>query len=116
MGVRCPNGDFARPAPEIAATHIVLNGFDSLAMDVDAHIDCARRLYNCYNALAAFAATSLGLDEAFIADRLRSVRAAFGGRSDSRRRAAASTWFSPRTRGFNETLRTAIDLAAVTIS
>src|SRR4029077_10798903 len=31
---RCPNGDFARPTPEITATNIKLNGFDSVAMDV----------------------------------------------------------------------------------
>jgi lipid II isoglutaminyl synthase (glutamine-hydrolysing) len=112
---RCPNGDFARPAPEIAATHIVLNGFEGLAMDVDsAHIELPLGgLYNCYNALAAFAAaTSLGLDEAFIADRLRSVRAAFGRQerleAEGRR---LNLVLSKNPAGFNETLRTAIDLA-----
>ena len=112
---RCPNGDFARPAPEIAATHIVLTGFESLAMDVDgAHIELPLGgLYNCYNALAAFAAAiSLGLDEAFIADRLRSVRAAFG--RQERLEAGGrrlNLVLSKNPAGFNETLRTAIDLA-----
>src|SRR2546427_9784545 len=108
---RCPNGDFARPAPEIAATHIVLNGFESLAMDVDgAHIELPLGgLYNCYNALAAFAAAiSLGLDEAFIADRLRSVRAAFGRQerleADGR---PLNLGLSTNPAGFNDTLRTA---------
>ncbi len=92
---RCPNGDFARPAPDLAATHIELNGFDSLAMGVSGvRIELPLGgLYNCYNALAAFAAgDALGLDPAFIADRFRLV-------------------LSKNPAGFNETLRTAVDLA-----
>src|SRR5258708_18041030 len=30
----CPNGDFARPAPDLAATHIELHGFDSVGMGI----------------------------------------------------------------------------------
>src|SRR2546428_3526753 len=40
----CPNGDFTRPPPELAATHIELNGFDSISMGVSgARIELALR-------------------------------------------------------------------------
>jgi lipid II isoglutaminyl synthase (glutamine-hydrolysing) len=112
---RCPNGDFARPAPDLAATHIELNGFESLAMGVSGvRIELPLGgLYNCYNALAAFAAgDALGLDPAFIADRLRTFRAAFGRQerleAQGRR---LNLVLSKNPAGFNETLRTAVDLA-----
>src|SRR2546428_224382 len=92
-----------------------LDRYGGLALDVDgARIELPLGvLYNCYNALAAFAAAiSLGLDEAFTADRLRSVRAAFGRQerreADGRR---LNLVLSKNPAGFNETLRTAIDLA-----
>ncbi len=112
---RCPNGDFARPAPELAATHIELNGFDSLAMGVSGvRIELPLGgLYNCYNALAAFAAgNALGLEPGFMADRFRSFRAAFGRqeRVDARGR-QLNLVLSKNPAGFNETLRTAVDLA-----
>jgi UDP-N-acetylmuramyl tripeptide synthase len=112
---RCPNGDFARPAPELAATHIELNGFDSLAMGLSGvRIELPLGgLYNGYNALAAFAAgCALGLDPGFIAERLRTFRAAFGRQerleADGRR---LNLVLSKNPAGFNETLRTAVDLA-----
>ena len=111
----CPNGDFARPALELAATHIELNGFDSLAMGLSGvRIDLPLGgLYNGYNALAAFAAgCALGLDPGFIAERLRTFRAAFGRQerleADGRR---LNLVLSKNPAGFNETLRTAVDLA-----
>ncbi len=112
---RCPNGDFARPVPDLVATHIDLNGFESLAMGVSGvRIELPLGgLYNCYNALAAFAAgEALGLDPAFIADRLRTVRAAFGRqeRLEAKGR-ALNLVLSKNPAGFNETLRTAVDLA-----
>jgi UDP-N-acetylmuramyl tripeptide synthase len=112
---RCPNGDFARPTPDIAATKIELNGFDSLAMEVGGtHIELPLGgLYNAYNTVAAFAtATALGLDSAFIADRFRSFRAAFGRqeRLEAKGR-RLNLVLSKNPAGFNETLRTAIDLA-----
>jgi UDP-N-acetylmuramyl tripeptide synthase len=70
-------------------------------------------LYNSYNALAAFAAgVTLGLDPAFIADRLRTFRAAFGRqeRLDAKGR-GLNLVLSKNPAGFNETLRTAVDLA-----
>ncbi len=112
---RCPNGDFARPVPDLAATHIDLNGFESLAMGVSGvRIELPLGgLYNCYNALAAFAAgDALGLDPAFIAERLRTFRAAFGRQerleAQGRR---LNLVLSKNPAGFNETLRTAVDLA-----
>jgi UDP-N-acetylmuramyl tripeptide synthase len=112
----CPNGDFARPAPDLAATQIELNGFDSLSMVVsDVGIDLPLGgLYNCYNALAAFAAGSaLGLDAKSIADRLRTFRAAFGRqeRVEAKGR-MLNLVLSKNPAGFNETLRTAVDLAS----
>ncbi len=112
---RCPNGDFARPAPDLAATHIDLNGFESLAMGVSGvRIELPMGgLYNSYNALAAFAAgVTLGLDPAFIADRLGTFRAAFGRqeRLDAKGR-GLNLVLSKNPAGFNETLRTAVDLA-----
>jgi len=112
---RCPNGDFARPAPDLAATHIDLKGFESLAMGVSGvRIELPLGgLYNCYNALAAFAAgVTLGLDSAFIADRFRTFRAAFGRqeRLDAKGR-GLNLVLSKNPAGFNETLRTAVDLA-----
>src|SRR3989449_1662569 len=112
---RCPNGDFTRPAPELAATHIELNGFDSLSMGVSGvRIELPLGgLYNCYNALAAFAAANaIGLDPAYIADRFHTFHAAFG----RQERLAAkgrhlNLVLSKNPAGFNETLRTAVDLA-----
>ena len=113
---RCPNGDFARPAPDLAASHIELNGFDSLSMGVSGvRIELPLGgLYNCYNALAAFAAgTQLGLEPAFIADRFRSFRAAFGRQERLEAKGRhLNLVLSKNPAGFNETLRTAIDLAA----
>src|SRR2546428_1517275 len=112
---RCPNGDFARPAPELAATHIELNGFDSLSMGVSGvRIELPLGgLYNCYNALAAFAAANaIGLDPAYIADRVQTFHASFG----RQERLAANgrhlnLGLAKNPAGFNETLRTAVDLA-----
>src|SRR5947208_2730540 len=52
----CPNHDFARPDPEITATNIKLDGFDSLALTIEGtRIEMPLGgLYNCYNVLAAF--------------------------------------------------------------
>ncbi len=112
---RCPNGDFARPAPELAGTHIELNGFDSLAMGVGGvRIELPLGgLYNCYNALAAFAAgTALGLDPEYIADRFGTFKAAFGRqeRLEGKGR-RLNLVLSKNPAGFNETLRTAVELA-----
>jgi len=114
----CPNHDFARPAPDITATDITLDGFDSLAMTIrGTRIEMPLGgLYNCYNVLAAYAtACSLGLDGGYIAERLRTFRAAFGRqeRIDFRGRHLILV-LSKNPAGFNETVRTAVDLAHAT--
>jgi UDP-N-acetylmuramyl tripeptide synthase len=112
---RCPNGDFARPAPEVTATNIALDGFDSLALTIaGTRIEMPLGgLYNCYNMLAAYAAAcSLGLEPRYIAERLRTFKAAFGRqeRVDFRGRHLVLV-LSKNPAGFNETVRTAVDLA-----
>ena len=112
---RCPNQDFARPDPDVKATDITLNGFDSLAMSVGgARIEMPLGgLYNCYNVLAAFsAARSIDLSADYIGDRLRTYKAAFGRqeRVEFRGRHLVLV-LSKNPAGFNETVRTAVDLA-----
>jgi lipid II isoglutaminyl synthase (glutamine-hydrolysing) len=111
----CPNGDFARPTPELTATNIQLGGFDHLAMDIDnTRFELQLGgLYNCYNVLAAFAVgRTLGLEPAFMADRLRDFRSAFGRQEKLEFRGRnLNLVLSKNPAGFNETLRTAVDLA-----
>ncbi len=111
----CPNSDFARPKPDITATNITLDGFDSLvATSAGTRIEMPLGgLYNCYNVLAAFAAVqTVGLEPSHIAERLRTFRAAFGRqeRIDFRGRHLILV-LSKNPAGFNETVRTAVDLA-----
>ncbi len=111
----CPNGDFARPAPEVTATDIELNGIESLAATIaGTRVEMPLGgLYNCYNVLAAYAAArGVGLEPAYIADRLRTFRAAFGRqeRVEFRGRHLILV-LSKNPAGFNETLRTAVELS-----
>ena len=111
----CPNNDFARPTPEMTATNIKLDGFDSIAMTMDAtRLELPLGgLYNCYNALAAYtAAVTIGLDPSYIAQRLQNFRAAFGRQERMEFRGRhLNLVLSKNPAGFNETLRTAVDLA-----
>jgi UDP-N-acetylmuramyl tripeptide synthase len=112
---RCPNGDFARPKPDLKATDIALDGFDRLALTIGGtRIEMPLGgLYNSYNVLAAYAAAcSVGLDGKYIADRLRTFKAAFGRqeRIEFRGRHLILV-LSKNPAGFNETVRTAVDLA-----
>ena len=112
---RCPNGDFARPQPDLTATDIALNGFESVAMTIaGTRIQLPLGgLYNSYNVLAAYAAAySIGLEPAYIADRLKTFKAAFGRqeRVEFRGRHLVLV-LSKNPAGFNETVRTAVDLA-----
>ena len=112
---RCPNGDFARPQPDITATDIVLDGFDSLMLTIEGTRIAMPLggLYNCYNVLAAYAtACSLGLDGRYIAERLKTFQAAFGRqeRIEFRGRRLVLV-LSKNPAGFNETVRTAVELA-----
>jgi UDP-N-acetylmuramyl tripeptide synthase len=112
---RCPNGDFARPQPDIAGQDITLDGFDGLATSIDGTRVAIPLggLYNVYNVVAAYAtACSLGLDGTYIADRLSTFKAAFGRqeRIEFRGRHLVLV-LSKNPAGFNETVKTAIQLA-----
>ncbi|TAN31825.1 Mur ligase family protein [bacterium] len=111
----CPNGDFARPAPEVTATRIELDGFDRLATEIQGtRVEVPLGgLYNCYNVLAAFAtARTLGLEPSAIALRLRGFRATFGRQERVEFRGRhLNLVLSKNPAGFNEALRTAVDLA-----
>src|SRR5207302_6632279 len=78
---RCPNGDFARPALEVAATGIELDGLDRIRLDAaGTRLEVPLGgLYNAYNLVAAYSVgRALGLDPAYMAERLRGAAAAFG--------------------------------------
>ncbi|HEV2217257.1 MAG TPA: Mur ligase family protein [Candidatus Dormibacteraeota bacterium] len=112
---RCPNHDFARPEPEIKAQDIELHGFDSLALTIaGTRLEMPLGgLYNAYNVTAAFAAAcSVGLEAKYIAERLKTFQAAFGRqeRIDFLGRHLVLV-LSKNPAGFNETLRTAVELA-----
>jgi UDP-N-acetylmuramyl tripeptide synthase len=81
----CPNCGAERPAPEVAATEIELNGMDGSRTrvrtpsgEIELNLPLPG-LYNVYNALAAVAAgLRLGVSPARIASALGEMRAAFG--------------------------------------
>jgi UDP-N-acetylmuramyl tripeptide synthase len=110
----CPHGDFARPALDIAATQIELEGLDQVRMVADGTPLAIRLggLYNAYNLVAAFAAGhALGLTRDYMAQRLVTVAPAFGRQERfeyQRRRFTMMLAKNPT--GFNEILRTARQL------
>ena len=111
----CPNGDFARPAPDVTATAIELDGIESFTATLGGtrvQIPLGG-LYNVYNVLAAFTAVrEVGLEPAYIAERLRSFSAAFGRQERIEFRGRhLNLVLSKNPAGFNETVRTAVDLA-----
>jgi len=111
----CPNHDFKRPTPSITASNIELDGFDSFSADIDkTRVEVPLGgLYNTYNVLAAFAAArTLGLEPAYIAERLKNFRAAFGRQERLEFRGRhLNLVLSKNPAGFNETVRTAVELA-----
>jgi UDP-N-acetylmuramyl tripeptide synthase len=111
----CPNGDFKRPTPDLTAKNIELGGFERLAMDIDnTRFELQLGgLYNCYNVLAAYAAgRTLGLEPDYMAERLRAFRSAFGRQERLEFRGRnLNLVLSKNPAGFNESLRTAVDLA-----
>jgi lipid II isoglutaminyl synthase (glutamine-hydrolysing) len=111
----CPNHDFKRPDPQMTAKNIRLNAFESLSADIDnTHVDVpVGGLYNAYNVLAAFAAArTLGLEADYIAERMKNFRAAFGRQERMEFRGRhLNLVLSKNPAGFNETLRTAVELA-----
>jgi len=111
----CPNHDFKRPTPQITAKNIKLPSFYRFEADIeDTRVEVQLGgLYNCYNVLAAFvAARALGLDPAYIAERLKNFRAAFGRQERVEFRGRIlNLVLSKNPAGFNETLTTAVELA-----
>jgi UDP-N-acetylmuramyl tripeptide synthase len=82
---RCPNCGADRPAPDVSATRIELEGMSGSRIQVQAHDEVVELrlplpgLYNVYNALAALAAASrLGLSLQDAATAMESMRAMFG--------------------------------------
>ena len=111
----CPNGDFARPRPEVVATEIRLEGLDRIRLRAGGQELEARfgGLYNAYNLLAAFAlGQALGLKPAYMAERLRTVAAAFGRQERFERDGRSLTLLLAKNpTGFNEVLKESLELA-----
>src|SRR5262249_21522293 len=81
----CPGCGAARPAPDVAATHVELDGIDGSSVDIRTPAgDLSLRLplpglYNVYNALAAVSAgLRLGLAPETIKSGLEAMEAVFG--------------------------------------
>ena len=112
---RCPNGDFARPALDIAGRHLRLEGLDWLGLNLDGQIVEARLggTYNAYNVTAAYAVgRALGLEPAYIAERLKTVAAAFGRQERFEATGRRFTiLLAKNPTGFNSVLRDSIELA-----
>ncbi len=111
----CPNGDFRRPEPAIAATAIELGGLDRLSLSLAGQrVEVALGgLYNAYNVTAAFAAgLALGLEPSYIARRLATVAAAFGRQERFEARGRTFTLLLAKNpTGFNAVLQDSIRLA-----
>ncbi len=111
----CPQGDFRRPEPTVAATGIELVGLERLALAVAGQrVEVALGgLYNAYNVTAAFpAGLALGLEPSYMADRLSTVAAAFG--RQERFEALGRTFtllLAKNPTGFNAVLQDSIRLA-----
>jgi UDP-N-acetylmuramyl tripeptide synthase len=110
----CPNGDFRRPALDLAATGIRLDGLQAIRLTAAGTPLEVRvgGLYNAYNLLAAFAVGhALGLDVEYMSGRLATVGAAFGRQERFERDGRTFTMMLAKNpTGFNEILRTANEL------
>ncbi len=107
----CPNRDFGRPTPDIAGTEIELEGLEWVrltAAGVRLELPLGG-VYNAYNLLAAFAVGSvLGLRPDYVAERLRTVSAAFGRQERFELQGRRLTiMLAKNPTGFNENLREA---------
>ena len=105
----CPNGDFARPEPNLTAQNVELDGLDVVRLVVagTALEVPLGGLYNAYNVLAAFAVGGvLGLEPGYMAERLRTAAAAFGRQERFERGGRRFTlMLAKNPTGFNEILR-----------
>jgi len=106
---QCPNGDFARPQPNLTARNVELEGLDAVRLVVaGAALEVPLGgLYNAYNVLAAFAVgRALGLEPGYMAERLRTTGAAFGRQERFTREGRRFTMMLAKNpTGFNEILR-----------
>jgi UDP-N-acetylmuramyl tripeptide synthase len=105
----CPQGDFARPALDLAGERIQLDGLDRLevtAADTRLNVPLGG-LYNVYNVVGAFAVGgALGLQPEYMAERLRTAAAAFGRQERFERDGRRFTMMLAKNpTGFNEILR-----------
>jgi UDP-N-acetylmuramyl tripeptide synthase len=114
---RCPRGDFERPALDVKATSVAIEGMERMRMAVTdgaqtADVDVPLSgLYNAYNVILALAAArAVGVPLAKSAAALRNFTPAFGRMErtmiDGR---AAVLLLAKNPTGFNEVLRTAIE-------
>ena len=105
----CPNGDFARPSPDVTAQKVQLDGLDRVRLVASgAALEVPLGgLYNVYNVLAAFAVGgALGLEPGYMAGRLRGAAAAFGRQERFEREGRRFTMMLAKNpTGFNEILR-----------
>jgi UDP-N-acetylmuramyl tripeptide synthase len=105
----CPQGDFGRPALDLAGERIQLDGLDRLevtAADTRLNVPLGG-LYNVYNVVGAFAlGGALGLQPEYMAERLRTAAAAFGRQERFEREGRRFTMMLAKNpTGFNEILR-----------
>ena len=105
----CPNGDFARPEPDVTARDVRLEGLDRVRLvAADTELDVPLGgLYNAYNVLAAFTlGGALGLEPDYMAERLMTAAAAFGRQERFEREGRRFTMMLAKNpTGFNEILR-----------
>jgi UDP-N-acetylmuramyl tripeptide synthase len=105
----CPEGDFARPALDLAGGRIHLDGLDRLEVTAaETRLDVPLGgLYNVYNVVGAFAlGGALGLQPDYMAGRLRTAAAAFGRQERFERDGRRFTMMLAKNpTGFNEILR-----------
>jgi UDP-N-acetylmuramyl tripeptide synthase len=111
----CPNGDFERPQADLRATEIELRGLERIGLTVGGtRVEAPLGgLYNAYNLVGAFAVgKALGLAPGYMAERLRTVAAAFGRQERFERDGHRFTMMLAKNpTGFNEILREAGRLA-----
>ena len=105
---RCPNGDFERPQPEVAATDVRLEGLDRVCLEAaGTRLEAPLGgLYNAYNLLAAFSVgLALGLDPGYMARRLATAAPAFGRQERFERAGRSFTiMLAKNPTGFNQIL------------
>jgi len=112
---RCPRGDFGRPHPNVAATHIGASSLDRVSVELSSGLKVEAGVggvYNVYNVVFAVAALqALGLNDEDIRGGIAAFRPRFG-RQESIRLHDREFRFllAKNPSGFDEVLRTADEL------